>query len=277
MMALANKKYLFLSVFFHAIILLALVFELDFSVPLPVLENTNKHDVISAVVLGDSPKSKILPQELPPPLVKKLSEKKIATAKPLEQIKSNKEAIALKAAEKKKQTEKALAEKMQHQLLAKDLLSDIKKLQEKQKKTQQKALQAQFQKRLRDQAEKSLRQQLLNEEIKLKGVENLQSQGEVNKYKALIIQTISQQWIIPLQANKKLSTVLMIRLAPGGMVVDVQVTKSSGDPALDGSARAAVLKSSPLPVPQDPAAFEAFRQFVLTMKPENIISDSVIG
>ncbi|MBV9576822.1 MAG: cell envelope integrity protein TolA [Gammaproteobacteria bacterium] len=279
MMALSSKKYFFLSLFFHAIILLAFVFEFDFSAPIAVMENTNKNDVISAVVLGDSPTSKILPQELPAaiPQIKKIPEKKVVAQKPVEKILPNKDAIALQAAEKKKQMEKALTEKMQHQLLAKDLLSDIKTLKEKQKKLKQKQLEAQFQQRLRDQSEKSLRQQLLNEEIKLKGVENRQAQGEVNKYKALIMQAISQQWIIPLQANKKLSTVLMIHLAPGGMVLDVQITKSSGDPALDSSARAAVLKSSPLPVPADPAAFEAFRQFVLKMKPENLIADGLIG
>ena len=76
---------------------------------------------------------------------------------------------------------------------------------------------------------------------------------------------------MPTQANKKLYCELMIRVAPGGMVLDVQVTKTSGDPSLDSSARAAVLKASPLPVPPDTAAFESFRQFVLKVKPENVL------
>ena len=112
---------------------------------------------------------------------------------------------------------------------------------------------------------------MLDEEIKLQGQQTRESQGEVNKYKALIIQAISENWIIPPAANKKLFCELMIRIAPGGMVLDVQVTKSSGDPALDSSARSAVLKSSPLPVPKDADAFESFRQFVLKVKPENVI------
>jgi colicin import membrane protein len=41
---------------------------------------------------------------------------------------------------------------------------------------------------------------------------------------------------------------------------------------LDRSARAAVFKASPLPVPKEPDAFEAFRQFILKVKPE-LISD----
>jgi colicin import membrane protein len=64
----------------------------------------------------------------------------------------------------------------------------------------------------------------------------------------------------------------MVRLGPGGVVLDVQTTKTSGDPSLDSSARAAVLKASPLPVPPNANDFEAFRQFVLKVKPENILT-----
>lgn len=109
----------------------------------------------------------------------------------------------------------------------------------------------------------------------LKGKENRQAQGEVNKYTALIIQAISEQWIVPTQANKKLSCKLKIRLAPSGLVLDVQITKTSGDPALDSSARAAVLKASPLPVPKDKLAFESFREFELKVKPENLVTSNI--
>jgi colicin import membrane protein len=99
----------------------------------------------------------------------------------------------------------------------------------------------------------------------------------INKYKALILQAISEHWIIPTQVNKKLSCELMIRLAPSGNVLDVQVTKTSGDPSLDSSARAAVLKASPLPVPSKGSEFEPFRQFVLKVKPENILKTMEAG
>ncbi len=98
-----------------------------------------------------------------------------------------------------------------------------------------------------------------------------QSQGIVNKYKALIIQAISEHWQVPLQANRSLYSELMIRLSPEGAVLDVKITKSSGDPALDSSARSAVLKASPLPVPESKDEFEPFKQFVLKVKPENIV------
>lgn len=84
-------------------------------------------------------------------------------------------------------------------------------------------------------------------------------QGQVDKYGALIKQAISQQWIIPDSNQKKLQTKLQVSVAPGGMVLNVTITQSSGDAAFDRSARAAVFKSSPLPVPNDPAVFNQFR------------------
>jgi len=271
-----DRKYFVTSIVFHIGVILVLVLGFETSSTLPVFENTNKNDVISAVVLGDTEKSKILPKEvMPKPEPKPQPVKEEPKPKPVEQVQApvEKEVIALKKPVDKKKLaqEKALEALKKPNIFGKDLLSDIKKQNDKQKKVKQAQLQKQFQKTLVDQTEKSLRQQLLNEEIKLQGTESRQSQGEVNKYKALILQAISEKWIVPTQANKKLSCELMIRLAPGGMVLDVQVTKTSGDPSLDSSARAAVLKASPLPVPSDVSEFDAFRQFVLKVKPENIM------
>jgi colicin import membrane protein len=268
------KKYYILSSVLHTSLLLAFLLGFDFVAPLPVLENTNQHDVISAVVLGDTADSKLLPQKesvkpKPPEVKLPTPQKKV-----IEKTTNDKDVITLKAVEKKKLIEKkALEEKKRQEQLAKDLLADLQTTKEKQKKKKQKELKSTFEKTLREQSEKSLRQQLLNEEIKLQGTQSRQSQGVVDKYKALILQAISEHWLVPPGANKKLYCELMIRLAPGGMVIDVQVTKTSGDPALDSSARAAVLKSSPLPVPKETTNFEPFRRFVLRVKPENVIGN----
>lgn len=277
---LQHKHYFILSAVFHIVVLLILIVSFESTSTLPVFENTNKNDIISAVVLGDTAKSKILPKQTPPPppVVKK--EEPVTPPKPTpvkqvqESVQTQKDVIALKKPEmtpKKPEKEKAQEALKKLDIFGKDLLADIKKQTDKQKNIKQKQLQLQFQKMLQETAEKSLRQQLLNEEIKLQGTQSRQAQGEVNKYKALILQAISEHWIIPTQANKRLYCELMIRLAPGGMVLDVQVTKTSGDPSLDSSARAAVLKASPLPVPTDSGAFDPFRQFVLKVKPENVM------
>lgn len=266
-----NKKYFIISLVFHLAVILLLVLGFDFAAPMVVVENTNKQDVISAVILGDTVKSKIITQAKPPavkvePPKPKPKEVKVEP-KPVTPPEVKKDVIALKKPEKKKPMD----------IFGKDLLADLekhKKQTEKKQKAKQQDLKAHFEKTLRQQAEKSMRQQLLDEDIKLNGTQSRDAQGIVNKYQALIQQAISEHWIIPPGANKKLYSMLLIRLGPGGVVLDVQITKSSGDPALDNSARAAVLKASPLPVPKDPEAFEAFRQFNLKAKPENILDDA---
>lgn len=287
-----NQRCFYLSLGFHVGVLLLLVLGFDVTSPMVVIENTNQHDVISAVVLGDTAKSNIIhdqpttPPPPPPPVVKQeIPPAPPAVVKP--QPQPDKDVIALEAAktmlqeaqkalekkmlQEKKVAEKKLAEKKLREEIEKNLMKDILTQSKQQKKIKQKEFEKNFQKILRESAEKSLRQQLLNEEIKLKGTQSRLSQGVVDKYKALIVQAISENWVVPVGADKKRSSVLLIRVAPGGMVMDVQVSKSSGDRSLDSSARAAVMKSSPLPVPTDPDAFEAFRQFELKVKPENII------
>lgn len=265
-MEMIKKKHLLFSCLSHFVILMLFIFNFSFSHPLPVLENTNQHDVISAVVLGDSPNSKILPKEVAQTEIAKENQEEKQTEA------ANADVVALQD-EKKKQEEKLnqqkkqAQDKLRQQFLAENLLTDIKK----QKKIKQKQLQAKFKKTLQHLSEQSMRQQLLNEDIKLKATESRQSQGEINKYKALILQAISENWLVPAQVNKKLFCELMIRLAPSGVVLDVQVIKSSGDVALDRSARAAVFKASPLPVPKDTDGFKSFRQFVLKVKPINIL------
>lgn len=262
-----NRHYLPISILFHFIVLTALIFSFDFNGKMPVLKNSEKDmQVLNAVVLNAPPgtelpaQSKPLPEpkkilETPlPPKPKSVEQKKIVEAKP------KPKAIALSDQHKK---QKALIEKQ--------LLADLKKQTEQKKKIKNKEIERALQKEMKAEAAKLLQQQLLQEKDKLAQVQSQQARGEVNKYKALILQAISRQWLVPPTVNKKLSCELLIRLAPNGLVLDVQIAKSSGDIGLDRSARAAVFKASPLPVPFDSAEFEPFRQFILKVKPENIV------
>lgn len=258
------------SLIAHIIVFGLIVLSFDWRVPLWVVENTRKQGVISAVVLGDIPESKILPDKkiAAMPKVNKAPQE---IKKPILMPPLHKEVIAIKKVPQKKKP-------LNKNIFAKDLLADIQKQVEKKKQLKQKHLKAAFEKTLQEQAEKTLRQQLLDEDIKLKAKEARLAQGEINKYQALITQAIGENWIVPVGADKRLICELMIRVAKSGHVLDVQVTKSSGDPSLDRSARAAVLKASPLPVPKNHVAFAAFKQFVLKVKPENIIpGDSSMG
>lgn len=100
------------------------------------------------------------------------------------------------------------------------------------------------------------------------------SSTEVNRFKAMILQQIQQNWIVP-QHVEHLSCELKVELAPGGTVLNVTLLKSSGNDALDRSAINAINKASPLPTPTKSADFDAFRSFTITVKPEGSSFDEL--
>jgi colicin import membrane protein len=118
-------------------------------------------------------------------------------------------------------------------------------------------------------------QQLLDQEMQSlakQPINAARNAATTDKYRHLILQAIAQQWIIPPQMNKHLETQLVVHLAPGGMVLEVIIVKSSGNSVLDRSAQTAVYKASPLPVPKNNALFHTFRQINLTVRPEGVIT-----
>lgn len=118
-------------------------------------------------------------------------------------------------------------------------------------------------------------QQLLEQEMKSLAKQQIsaaRNAATTDKYRHLILQAIAQQWIIPPEMNKHLETKLIVHLAPGGMVLEVIIAKSSGNSVLDRSAQTAVYKASPLPVPKNNDLFHTFRQINLTVRPEGVMT-----
>lgn len=118
-------------------------------------------------------------------------------------------------------------------------------------------------------------QQLLEQEMQSLAKQQInaaRNAATTDKYRHLILQAIAQQWIIPPELNKHLETKLVVHLAPGGMVLEVIIVKSSGNSVLDRSAQTAVYKASPLPVPKNNGLFHTFRQINLTVRPEGVIT-----
>ncbi|MCC2667299.1 MAG: hypothetical protein K0S63_1215 [Gammaproteobacteria bacterium] len=258
---LQQENSFYYAVLLHLIILVGLIVSVDFSSPMPVIENSKNPEVINAMVMESlpMPPSRVIQK----PAVPVVLPKPIPTVKPTEIIKSiqktpdvpvKKPAIAIS-------NKPALTKPVITQPILKKV-SIVKK---------EKAIQNAFEKEIQEIKAKSLQQQMQQEQKRISATMTQQMQGIVDKYKALILQTISQHWIVPGNADKHLTAELLIRVAPGGLVLDVQIIKGSGDAALDRSARAAVFNASPLPVPTDANAFTSFRQFVLKVKPENVL------
>ena len=62
---------------------------------------------------------------------------------------------------------------------------------------------------------------------------------------------------------------LLVQVIPGGEVISVTISKSSGNDLFDRRALLAVQKSSPLPIPDDVATFErlGLRRLLIPFQP----------
>jgi colicin import membrane protein len=189
--------------------------------------------------------------------LKQLAEQKAHEAKRIEELKKQKEELVkqqqleakrLADMNKKNEVEKAQADKLKAEQTAKEKAELAKAEMERKKQAQAAAAQ----------------QAAQNAEARARLA------GEVDKYKALIVNAIGRNWILPENVDSSLSSQFRIRLAPDGMVLEVTLTRSSGDPLLDRSAQTAIYKASPLPVPTDADTFNLFRDISLTVRPEQV-------
>lgn len=155
----------------------------------------------------------------------------------------------------------------------KNLLMEHAKELAELKKERQKYTKRMMQQQLQQVLEKEIlaeQQQLAGEQAQAYGNH---LRGEVDKYKSLIIQAIASHWIVPEGVDQGASCKLLVNLAPGGVVLNVQLIRSSGNLALDRSAQVAVLKASPLPVPEEGELFNYVRTINLTVRPEGVVGN----
>ena len=122
--------------------------------------------------------------------------------------------------------------------------------------------------RRKQEEERALQEQLAAEQRQLEAEREKKVQSIVDRYIEIIKQKVTRNWFRPAGAKENLSCTVTVRLIPGGEVLDVRITKSSGDPLFDRSVETAVLKASPLPLPPDPSLFERFRILQFVFKPE---------
>lgn len=270
------KKPLIFAVILHLIIFVALFIHF---IPKMHLGPGAETKIINATVVNTGkmhPMHKPVVAKKPPiPTVQPDLQKaeQLAAAKAAQQ---QAQLAAQKAAEEhQKQLAQQKAEQEKQAKLAELKAQEHAALVAKRKAEQQKK--HQLAQQLKAAQQQMMQQQLAQEQKQLTtaseaAANNEKIQSEIDKYKALILQAIGQNWLIPDSVDKNLSCILMIQLAPDGTVLGVQISKSSGDTALDQSATSAVQKASPLPVPNDPQLFDKFRNLRLTVRPKDIIN-----
>jgi colicin import membrane protein len=200
--------------------------------------------------------------------VKKREEEKRERRKA--ELKKKEEQLAKKQREEEiKQLKLAKEREKRAEELSKKIAQEVEEQQDSQKK------QAGTKEEIADVSDKAQdNEQLASKDEQSSAPDNSRhEEGEVDKYKQLIVQSISRKWLMPTLENKDIYCQVLVHLGPGGVVINVDILKESGDANLDRSATNAIMKASPLPVPESSDLFDNFRSLRLTFRPQGIISN----
>lgn len=92
--------------------------------------------------------------------------------------------------------------------------------------------------------------------------------AEVGRYQDMIRSRIRRNIVMPPDVPASAVAEFKVTLLPGGMVMDVQLVKSSGSRVYDDAAERAIYKAQPLPLPTDVGLQKMFRELRLTIKPQ---------
>jgi len=194
-----------------------------------------------------------------------------------QQLDKTKAEQATVAAREKQKQEKAKAKQLEDERKLKETekkkadeqAKQAKQNREKEEKALQEARQEANRKRaeaeLKAQQEKILEEQLQAEQAVRQQKRNKQVLSEVQKYQALIKQTIQRNLIVD-EAMKGQSCRFNIRLASNGLVI--QVKELGGDPLVCRAGKAAILKAVELPVSEAPDVYQQLRDINFTFAPE---------
>lgn len=153
-------------------------------------------------------------------------------------------------AKKKRLKEEAAAKKSEE--LRKQKIAD-------QKRKEKEALERAEQERL-------LEEQMAAEMASRSKARRQQLMSEIERYQALIKQTIDQNLIVDRSTMESKSCKLKISLAPSGFVTNVVII--NGDRIVCEAAKTAVYKAGSLPVSSNPEVYKEFNPFNITVTPE---------
>ena len=170
---------------------------------------------------------------------------------------------------KKEQEQKSLEEEQKKMALQKKEQENLERKREaeaeKQRKEEEAKKKTEAEQKKRQAEEAAHQKQLAEQQAAQQRADQSLMQGVI----ANIYQDVRNNFnIVGLPPG--LECVLLVRTVPGGEVVGVQVSKSSGNEIFDRRAQDAVQKASPLPLPADSATFErlGLRQFNLRFRPQ---------
>jgi len=268
-----NPSVLAWAIFIHVLAFIAI--GISFKSSDPEISEVKKEKVIEAVAIDESKIKAEVDKLKKADKRKKLEQKKL-------QDKARKAKKDRKKEEKKLQALKK-KQKEQEQLNKKKRIAENKRLAEleKKRKEQERKQKEAEEKLSKLEKERQEKQALLEKEEKQRQEKiaekkriaeqkkrDLYVKSEVARYKGLIRNQITRNWIFPASYQKGMKCKILVRLIPSGDVVSVRITQSSGNSAFDRSVEMAVNKASPLPVPKsDTGLFDYFREVEFVFDP----------
>ncbi|UZK03318.1 cell envelope integrity protein TolA [Venatoribacter cucullus] len=256
---------------------------------LPVLVSVLLHGLVAAALLWHWPEPQRMPEPVPQHVIAQVIQEENAAEKQrklaAEKRKRQQELAARRAAEQKK---KQAEQKRREQEAARKLAEQKKReqalaLKEKaaaEQRAKEKAAQEKADRQRAEQQrqqEQALAEQLAREQAAQQQKEQQEARRQAERAAVLeadfieqIRAKVSSVWRYPPSVRPDQEVSVRIQLVPTGEVIQVQVVRSSGHAALDRSVEQAVMRASPLPVPDDIRLFEQrFRNLTLKFRPEN--------
>jgi len=162
--------------------------------------------------------------------------------------------------QKKKEQERLKELEKQKELEKKQELEKQRETEKQSELQKQKELAAQQ----REQAAKAQREAEAQRAAQQAAARNLVT-NEISKYKALILAKIRSRIVMPPDLPGNPIAEFSVTLLPGGDILDVRLSKSSGYAVFDNAVERAIFLSKPLPLPPDPALFNEFRNLNITV------------
>jgi colicin import membrane protein len=196
---------------------------------------------------------------------KKLEQRKLELAKEAKLLEERKLEIAKKELEAKEQVKKAEEHKKNLEKIAK--VQEQKQKEAKKQELLKKLIQNEENKLLTDLDAEA---KALEANLEAERLREAQQQREIGRIQNLLKAKVQRNWI----SNETFlghgyKAKFLIKLNEEGIVLNVSLIKSSGNAAFDASARNAILKSSPLPVPSDKALTKNL-EYSFLFNPDNL-------
>ena len=294
-MRFLTLRSLFCSLVLHGVVIAALVLNYD-AERKPVFKPRPKENIVDAVAVDERVverelrRLKELEQEKQRAMEKKLkdlealAEAEEARRREAEQKKQAAERQRKEAEKHQAEAEKNRKEEERKRALERKRIKDEKRRAEAElKRIEEKKRQAEAERRRieEEQRQAEAERRRIEEEQRRKAAEAAERKRRAEEQRAQdrkTLQDIVDRIYLAVTGNfnktglpKGLECVLSVQTIPGGEVISVTTSKSSGNEVFDRRAVNAVEKASPLPLPTDPVVFDrlGLRKFNFKFAPKD--------